>query len=249
MEPLVPQLDLRLTGHLGIEETIVYGAATAEMIERAFDEGANHVAALMRHSARTYLEGVHDLDNQLTEEGRVYARELGERLPADVTVRGYASPVQRCQDTAQIALDAHAGRGGDARRNRTIEALGPFYALDQMRMWKGMSLASGLTEYVEQWVAGEISPGAIIRADHAASLILDVLEDRLNAPLADRRAGQLELCVSHDITLYMVRDRLLGQPTSTAPVEYLDALIVYREPGEEGGLMMCSHHGEPVRVR
>ena len=224
----------------------MYGAATADLIDQAFETGAEHVVALMRHSARTYLEGAHDLDNQLTDEGRGYARELAQRLPAELTIRGYTSPVERCRETAQIVLDAHAERGGDARRNRPVEALGPFYALDQMRMWKGMSLAGSLAEYVDDWVAGKISPGAIIRADQAADLILDVLEDRLNAPLADRQKGQLELCVSHDITLYMVRDRLLSQPTSTAPVQYLDALVVYRQGGN---LMMASHHGEPVRVR
>lgn len=224
----------------------MYGAATSELIEQAFDSGAEHVAALMRHSARTYIEGAHDLDNQLTDEGRGYARELGERLPAGLTIRGYTSPVERCRETAQIVLDAHAGRGGDARRSRPVEAFGPFYALDQMRMWKGMSLAGGLTDYVDDWVAGKLPTGAIIRADQAASLILDVLEDRLNTPLNDRQEGQLELCVSHDITLYMVRDRLLGQPTSTAPVLYLDALVVYRQ-GD--ALMMASQHGEPVQVR
>ena len=82
----------------------------------------------------------------------------------------------------------------------------------------------------------------MIPAQVAADLVLRVVADKLRAPVAER---QLDLCVSHDMTLYLVRDRLLGQGTDVAEVAYLDALVAFEENGR---LWLMSHHGEPVDV-
>jgi hypothetical protein len=44
------------------------------------------------------------------------------------------------------------------------------------------------------------------------------------------------------MTLYLLRDRLLGEHAHRAEVAFLDALVVYRRDGQ---LWMTSHHGEP----
>ncbi len=222
----------------------MYGQVTNELIDQCFDDGADHVVALMRHSARTYEQGLHDLENQLTEEGRHFATEFGKRLNRPLHVRGYSSPVQRCIDTSELILAAHEAAGGDRSRSRPIEALGPFYALDEVRMWKGMQIAGGLVAYVRQWIDGQLPAGAVMSADLAARFILDVMADKF---LSRKTEGmrQLDLCVSHDITLYMVRDRLLGQSPESAEVKYLDALVLFERDGQR---FMASHHGDPITL-
>jgi broad specificity phosphatase PhoE len=218
------------------------GQNCVELISKVFDQGADHAVVLMRHSAREYAEGVHDLENPLTEEGRSLCRGFCDALPSALTVRGYASPAQRCLETAELIMSAHEDKGGAAGRHRPVEGLGVFYALDQMKMWKGMRQAGGLVEYLQMWFDGQIPEDAMMPPDLAARLVFRVLADKLKAPIAER---QLDLCVSHDMTVHLVRDRLLGESVAMAEVAYLDGLVVFYRDGE---LMMQSHHGDAMRI-
>ncbi len=219
-----------------------YGAATAQLIADAYTGGATHVVALMRHSARTFDRTINDLENRLTDAGRAYARGLGEALPSGLFVRGYASPPHRCMETAELVLEAYHERGGRVRRARAVEGLGVFYALDQIKMWKGMNAAGGLVPYLQTWFDGKVPSDAMIPPLLAAQMVLRVLAGKLDD---GNDQPQLDLCVSHDITVHLVRDRLLRESIHLAPVEFLDALVLYRLADE---LWLASHHGEPVRV-
>lgn len=214
-----------------------YGDATVLLLDRVLERGVTHAVALMRHSAREFVPGRHDLLNPLTEEGRQLARGLGERLPKHLTLRAYASPPERCMETAALILEGHRGAGGAVTRHRPLEALGVFYALDQMKMWKSMDSSGGLVPFLQSWVRGEVSADAMMPPDLAARMLLRVLADKIRAPVAER---QLDLCISHDMTLYLLRDRLLGEGFDGPEVRFLDALVLYEEGGE---LWMTSHHG------
>jgi hypothetical protein len=219
-----------------------YGESTIDLLHRLVDAGVEHAVVLMRHSAREFAPGRHDLMNPLTAEGRMLAREMGGRLPKHLTLRGYASPPERCMETAALVLEGHTAEGGRATRHRPLEALGVFYALDQMKMWKGMQQAGGLVPYLQAWISGEIPGDALMPADIAVRLILKVLVDKLDAPVAAR---QLDVCVSHDMTLYLLRDRLLQEGVDGPEVAFLDGLVLYRQ---DGVVWMTSHHGEPRPV-
>jgi len=219
-----------------------YGEATIDLLHGVFESGVDHAVVLMRHSEREFAPDLHDLLNPLTEEGRRLARVLGARLPKHLTLRGYASPPERCMETAALVLEGHRAAGGKATRHRPLEALGVFYALDQMKMWKGMTEAGGLVPYLQSWFGQRLAPGAMMPADLAARLVLAVLADKLDTPVA---AQQLDICVSHDMTLYLLRDRLLDERVHGPAVAFLDALVVYRRDGE---IWMTSHHGEPRPV-
>ena len=217
-----------------------YGDATIELVESVIGRGVQRGVLLMRHSAREYEPGRHDLENPLTESGRSLAHRLGERLPKSLLLRGYASPPQRCMETAELVLAGHATGGGGITRHRPLEALGVFYALDQMRMWKGMNVAGGLLPYMQQWFDGQVPADAMMAPELAVRLVLRVLAEKLRAPGAD---SQLDVCVSHDMTLYLLRDRLLGERLQLAPVEYLDGLLLFEA---EGALRLAGHRGLEV---
>jgi hypothetical protein len=216
-----------------------YGAATLDLVERLIGRGIRHGVVLMRHSAREFAPDRHDLENPLTAEGRALALDLGAKLPKHLLIRAYASPPERCMETAALVLEGHRRGGGAATRHRPLEALGVFYALDQMKMWKGMNAAGGLVAYLGAWVRGEVPPDAMIPAGVASRLILRVLAEKLRQPVAGQ---QLDLCVSHDMTLYLLREVLLDEPASGPAVGFLDALVVFED---REGLWMTSHHGEP----
>ena len=111
-----------------------YGQETLDLVANIMANGVEHVALFMRHSARTYHPGIPDFENQLTDEGRVLARDLGGALPKEVTIRGYSSPVNRCVETADFILEGHKVGGGEITRRRQIEALGNAHILDMNRV-------------------------------------------------------------------------------------------------------------------
>lgn len=224
-----------------------YGAATRALLATTVEAGVDHAVALMRHSARTFDPALHDLENRLTDPGREFARALGRALPGGLHLRGYASPPHRCVETAELILDAYGQEGGSVGRTRPVEGLGPFYVLDQQKMWKGMSAEGGLVPYLQAWFDGGVPADAVMPPLLAARMVLRVLANKL----ADRNVSsatslpRLDVCVSHDITVHLVRDRLLGQSVRMAPVEFLDALVLFRRGGQ---LWLASHHGEPQPV-
>ena len=219
-----------------------HGDAALAMIGEVLADGVDHAAVLLRHSARTFEPGLHDLDNLLTDEGRALCRRLGRRLPKALTLRAYASPAQRCMETAQLILEAHQAEGGSVTRHRPMEALGVFYALDQMKMWKGLQAAGGMAGYLQSWMAGAVPADAMMPAHWAARLVLGCMTEKLATSVS---RPQLDLHVSHDITLYLLRSALLGEPTDGPPVAFLDGLLVWRA---DGALWLKGQHGSPQRV-
>ena len=227
--------------NLTTDEMSVPGTTTLQLIEDVLDRGAIHVALLMRHSAREFATGKHDLLNPLTDEGRELARQLGAQLPAELLIRGYSSPAERCVETGDLILEGHAGKGGKVTRNRPAEALGVFYILDQIRMYMVMQAAGGQVPMLEKWFRGEVGLDTMMPPDLAAGMVAGFAASKLDDRLAE---PQLDLLVSHDMTLFTVRDRLLGQKAAdVGDVHFLDGIAVYRLDGQ---LLIQSHHGEAV---
>lgn len=226
------------------DERFVYGARTTDLVARLRDRGVTQASLLMRHSAREYAPGRHDLDNPLTEEGRRLAREFGLRLPPELVLRAYASPVPRCRDTAELVHAAHLEIGGRGSGGcRPVEALGVFYVLDQMRMFKAMSTAGeGLAAFVDGWMEGRVPEDVMMAPRLAARTLLRLLVQRL-----DGQAGTpaLDLCVSHDLTLYLMREMLFGLHRGDGDVRYLDGLAVWRE---RGAVLAATHDADATDV-
>lgn len=220
------------------------GATTLELVEQLTGEGVEHIVLLMRHSAREFAPGKHDLLNPLTDEGRELARLLGAGLPKSMIVRGYSSPAERCVETADLIMTGHRQNGGDITRNRVIEALGVFYVLDQMKMFMAMRGVEGMVPMLASWFKNEVSADIMMPADLAAGLlgrlVAEKLKDKPQAP-------QLDLMVSHDFTLFTLKDRLLGQDIATHPeVRFLDGIAFFIRDGVPH---IQSHHGPAIELR
>jgi hypothetical protein len=128
-------------------------------------------------------------------------------------------------DTAQLCLDGHAAEGGSVTRVRPVEGLGVFYVLDQMKMYRVMRDMGTLPQFVSAWSESTIPEDALIPAQNAAQILMRVVTEKLNQPVAEK---QIDVCVSHDLSLYLVRDRLLRESSDQGPVEFLDALVAFR---------------------
>jgi len=219
------------------------GETTLELVEQLTNEGVDHIVLLMRHSAREYAPGKHDLLNPLTDEGRDFARELGKRLPKGLVLRGYTSPAERCVETAGLIMSGHEAAGGQILRNRIVEALGVFYVLDQIKMFMAMRDAGGIVNFLQRWFDGGIARDILMPADLAARLVGGVAKEKLSQTGKD---PQLDLLVSHDFTLYTIKDQLLRQGTNRYPdVHYLDGVAFFNR---EGKTFIQSHHEPAIEL-
>ena len=219
------------------------GDTTIELIETLINEGVDHIVLLMRHSAREYAPGKHDLLNPLTDEGRDLARSMGKRLPKGLVVRGYTSPAERCVETADLIMSGYAAAEGQTLRNRVVEALGVFYVLDQIKMFKSMQASGGMAGFLQLWFDGGIAEDILIPAALAARLVSGVAKEKL-VPSGD--APQLDLLVSHDFTLFTIKDQLLKQGINRYPhVHYLDGVAFFNRNGKP---FIQSHHEPAIEL-
>lgn len=124
--------------------------------------------------------------------------------------------------------------------------MGVFYALDQAKMWKGISSADGLADYVGQWFAGDVPVDAMMPAEQAVALLSRALQAKMATPAADDGgAKRLDLCVTHDLTIYTMRHGLGLEPISGPPVEFLDGLVLFEKDGRR---LVRSQHGGEVEL-
>ena len=157
-----------------------YGDHTLAVLDSLETVGVERAALIMRHSAREYVAGRHDLANPLTDAGRAYARNFGERLGSARALRAYSSPAGRCVETAELICQGQNASPG--ARVRPVEALGVFYALDQQRMFKAMSeIRMNLPNFVVAWQAGDLAEDIMMNAEQAAMTLLRLLWVRLRA--------------------------------------------------------------------
>ena len=70
-----------------------------------------------------------------------------------------------------------------------------------------------------------------------------LLKGKLDA--VSEHSKQLDVCVSHDMSVLFVRDFFGLEPVDRLPVEYLDGLALYRE---DGRLKLESHHGSVSEI-
>jgi len=97
--------------------------------------------------------------------------------------------------------------------------------------------------YLARWFEGRVPADALMPADLASRLLLRVLAEKLRSPVAE---DQLDVCVSHDMTLYLMRGMLLGEPPTAAEVAYLDGLVLFEE---NGALRLRGLSGAEMTVR
>ncbi len=219
-----------------------HGDATLTLVNQVLESGAEHLVLLMRHSAREFEPGKHDLLNPLTDEGRELSRQFGKQLPKELLLRAYSSPANRCVETASLILESHKAHGGSATRNRTVEALGVFYVLDQMKLFMSMKAAGGHVSFLKKWFDGQIANDIVIPAELAATLVARIAVEKFKSRI---RTPQIDVLVSHDMTVFTVRDRLLGQAADDYPVEFLDGLVFFERTGKH---YLQSHHGPEMAI-
>lgn len=212
-----------------------------ELLATLQAQTAPAVAAVLRHAARHPIQDPARPElAELTEAGWRDAEAFGGRLTGYDRVRLFHSPIKRCRQTAEgIARGAtRAGLAVEMAGERP--ELGVDYILDLAETGR-LSVVHG-EHFVRLWFGGEVPAQLIHGAPEIAARKLGYLSARLGEPVAEGR--RLDLHVSHDWNVLVLRERLLGVRHEEAGwAHFLDGVTF---TGEGAGLRAV--YRDQVRV-
>jgi hypothetical protein len=179
-------------------------------------------ALVIRHSERFGGE-VADHTDGLTPNGMAMAMELGSRLRGR-DLRLYASPIQRCVDTARLIAEG-AGCGAEVVRSSILGIPGP-YVIDEPAVDRHLAVM-GLKGFAIRWLSGGISPKVMRPCSEGSRMLVRWIGDNL----ASRSEG-VDVYVGHDLFLTPVLVQYAGYDLETEGfLGFLDGFCLAREGG------------------
>lgn len=207
------------------------GSKTLQVLHDLHAQGVTNYVVLMRHADRPIDHAGNDLAMRISEAGRRAAYEFGRALPCDGRNRFYASPIDRCVETASLIASGCQNAGGETSPDVTVmDTLFAFFVQDVERADGLLYEAFGKGEpyrFFRDWFDGEYPPEMIDDAALAARAQLDALLPLLQGPSAGN------ICVSHDINLFLIKEYYLGlHPEDHEYIQFLEGVVIYERRGE-----------------
>jgi broad specificity phosphatase PhoE len=210
----------------GPERWIGKGDTTLDNLRRL--SPTSRSLLLVRHSAREVgppvSGGIFEEEWPLTPAGRVEARRFGRELPSFDRLTLTHTPKERTRDTAREVEAGFRERYPQAQVQ--WEGIDPglsltkFYARDRALRDRWVEKL-GIDFYVG-WLRGEIPDPVMVPASDA---VHDLVR-RTRAKMEASSASSLHLAVSHDVTLFLIREVLFGPgPDERPPIDYLDGIL------------------------
>jgi hypothetical protein len=85
----------------------------------------------------------------------------------------------------------------------------------------------------------------MMQPQRAVSMVLEVMLDKLRAPTPRPGTRQLDLCVTHDMTIFTMRHGAGLEPVDAEDVKFMDGLLMFEK---DGRVFFASQHGSVVEV-
>ena len=207
------------------------GNKTLALLHDLRQQGIENYTVLMRHAERPIGSPENDLLMQITEDGKRAAYEFGRRLPTDTSLRFFASPVDRCVETADFIEKGALSMGGKTESTQKMAWLYAFYIHDLLttdRILYEMLDRGEWAQFFRNWFDGKYPVEIIGDARQAAETLLNALQDLLR-----QSPPGGNICVSHDINLFLIKEYYLGlRPEDHEYIQFLEGVIVYERDGE-----------------
>jgi len=206
-----------------------YGMKALELARELRKEGIRKILILMRHSERHYDEA--HLEREplmwLTEDGKRFANNFGRQIPSIPLVRFYSSMLGRCIETAYQIDKGVTARGGRTESNVVTVELAPSFVRKPLEVFR-LHRELGTRELFTRWFAGSMPDHLVARTDEVAGSMARCLVNLL-------RSGpdaHIDIAVSHDWNLYMVKHHFLGLALAQSIIaEYLEGIVIFEKSG------------------
>ncbi|MBI0582939.1 MAG: histidine phosphatase family protein [Methanomassiliicoccus sp.] len=186
-------------------------------------EGKGPAALIVRHAERHPVRSIHDsLAIGLTEKGKEDAVRFGESIAGPTEVRLYHSPAVRCRETAMGIAEGLRSNGLRVIGTEERRSLCAPYLKDERVLIDADRLGHA---FMRAWFEGRFDPRWLLPTPEAADMVLSPMISGLDSI----SENGLEIHVSHDWEIVLLREELLGVRYEDAGwVEYLDGLALTR---------------------
>jgi broad specificity phosphatase PhoE len=157
---------------------------------------------MLRHSEREPLSSLKkNRDLQLTENGHLAARILGERLPLNRYIRFFYSDRDRCHDTALDILNGFRQQGGKGIDGGSLE---PLYSLKVIKdnFFKYELQKFSLLEVMDRWINKQYDSNDIEPIKSYSKRAAHVIWSKLKQDLP---LGGIDVHISHEVLLMALR--------------------------------------------
>ncbi len=215
-------------------------APTVALVNELYARGVRRMLVLLRHGARMYDS--ENLQNEpympLTAEGKQQAYEFGLALPDDVAYRFFSSVAGRCIETAYQIEKGCIKRGAETKVNEVVAHLVPEFILDYDALYARCA-EEGAERVFEAWLKGNIGEELLM---HPEVAVVQQLTPMV-AALKDRDGACIDVCVTHDCNISLVRHQCVGHaPEEACSVDYLEGIVLFRD---SDALFVADHLGPP----
>lgn len=221
-----------------------YTSPTLDLIRELSQQGISRMALAIRHSARHYSDDVKmEPFMSLTEKGRHMALALGEALPEHVELHFFSSYIGRCIETAYLIDKGFVGKtGGLTRNNQVVDDVSPFYVRDIRKTVK-ILLEEGVDAFIRNWMDGAFDEAMIMNAEEASMHMLRFLA----GSLVESNHHSLQISVTHDWNIYLLKEYGLGLPHETfGKIDYMEGVVVFEKNGK---VYIANHQKDPFPLR
>ncbi len=187
--------------------------------------GKGSQALIVRHAERFQVPSISEsLGIGLTEKGKRDAFEMGRAIEGFEQIRLFHSPAVRCRETAEAIAQGFSGRGGTVGGTMETWDLCAPYFKDNRVLKEAERQGYG---FMRSWFIGQFEAEWIKPTPEAADMVLaPILQRMLEMTEADR----LDIHVSHDWEIVLLREELLGVRYEEAGwIEYLEGIHFSRQ--------------------
>lgn len=177
-------------------------------------------AVIVRHAERFKVPSVAEsLSVGLTAKGRKDAFETGKSIEGIERLRLFHSPAVRCRETAESIAEGFLAKGGTVLGIKETWDLCAPYLLDDAVLKEADRQGYG---FMRSWFNGQFDTEWIRPTPQAADMVLAPILAGLSEGVEARR---LDVHVSHDWELVLLREELLGVRYEDAGwIEYLEGI-------------------------
>lgn len=204
------------------------GVETSNLIHDIHKRGVKKIAVIIRHSARHFDKAENDYLMGLTEQGKELSHKFGTELPTGLVLRFFSSPLNRCIETASLIETGYLSKGGKTETNKVSKTLGIFFAKDGKKAIKTI-YKMGAFNFIREWFKGKISSDIVDDAEEASQKLIDFLLMKLQ----EQQENHIDVCVSHDLNLNLIKKYCLGvDDKELESVEYLEGVVIYKHKKE-----------------
>lgn len=218
----------------------MYGSDVLEALGKV---NGGPCAIIVRHAARHPIVDLQSsLKVGLTDEGMKDAHCFGSSLTSFPTVRLFHSPALRCRQTAECIMRGLEGNGASASITGPEPNLCAPYMKDESCLTVAARSGKG---FIREWFEGRLDREWILPTGPAADMVLAPIVERLLEPDGQ---GRLDIHVSHDWEISLLREELLGLRYEDAGwPPFLDGILICTDRSDLR-VMYNSHEAPLVMV-